>query len=186
MDPLEKLLLVLDLDETLIHATESTLDRTPDFEYADYSVYLRPNLDWFLTTVSSYFRLAVWSSADDQYVENIVEKIKPAGVELEFVWGKSRCTTRRNLELDKYIHEKRLKKVKKMGFEIEKILIVDDSPEKTKDNYGNAIYIAAFKGDVNDTELKFLAEYLESIKDTKNVRRIEKRGWKNKIMAYDN
>ena len=58
--------------------------------------------------------------------------------------------------------------------------MIDDSPEKTKDNYGNAVYMTAFEGDHTDSELKNLAEYLISIKDSRNVRSFEKRGWKNK------
>ncbi len=175
-----KILLVLDLDETLIHATERKLEIDFDFQYADYFIYRRPNLKWFLESMSADFKLAVWSSADDKYVEEIVEKIKPENIEFEFVWGRTRCTTKRDYELDEYVHEKRLKKVKKKGFSIERILMIDDSPEKTKDNYGNAVYVSAFEGDQNDSELKTLAEYLKSIKSSSNVRSFEKRGWKNK------
>ncbi|MBA6316905.1 NIF family HAD-type phosphatase [Cellulophaga baltica] len=174
-----KILLILDLDETLIHATQRKLDIDFDFQYADYFIYRRPNLEWFLKSMSVDFKLAVWSSADDKYVEEIVERIKPSSIDFEFVWGRTRCTTKRDYELDEYVHEKRLKKVKKQGFSIERILMVDDSPEKTKDNYGNAIYVTAFEGKQNDTELKNLAEYLNSIKSSSNVRSFEKRKWRN-------
>ncbi len=180
MEIKNKILLVLDLDETLIHATEHKLEIDFDFQYADYFIYRRPNLEWFLESMSVNFKLAIWSSADDKYVKEIVKKIKPENIEFEFVWGRTRCTTKRDYQLDEYVHEKRLKKVKKKGFSIERILMIDDSPEKTKDNYGNAVYVTAFEGDQTDSELKILAEYLNSIKDSKNVRSFEKRGWKNK------
>lgn len=179
MSQLEKILLILDLDETLIHATETKLDFEPDFQYAEYYVYKRPNLMEFLTEMSECFKLAVWSSADDRYVNDIVESIKPMGLELEFVWARSRCTVKRDYELDRYVHEKRLKKVKKQGFQLEKTLIVDDSPEKTRDNFGNAIYVLPFEGNQNDNELQLLSEFLRTIKNLENVRRIEKRGWRN-------
>ena len=73
----KKILLVLDLDETLIHATEQKLKIDIDFQYANYFVYIRPYLEWFLETMSANFKLAIWSSADDKYVKEIVEKIKP-------------------------------------------------------------------------------------------------------------
>ena len=63
------------------------------------------------------------------------------------------------------------------------MLIVDDSPEKTKDNFGNAIYISPFEGGQEDQELLLLLKYLVSIKDMSNVRGFEKRGWKNKVQA---
>ena len=61
------------------------------------------------------------------------------------------------------------------------MLIIDDTPRKCKYNYGNAIYPKEFLGDKNDDELKLLFEYLLKIKDVKNFRTIEKRGWRDEI-----
>ena len=58
------------------------------------------------------------------------------------------------------------------------ILIVDDTPEKSRNNYGNAIYIKEFSGDTTDEELKHLHDYLLTLKKVDNVRTIEKRGWR--------
>ena len=185
MNNTEKILLILDLDETLIHATETRLDIESDFKYADYYVYKRPNLTTFLKEMGKHFKLAIWSSADDKYVSDIVELIKPADIKLEFIWARSRCTKKRDYELDRYVQEKRLKKIKKQGFRLEKSLIVDDSPEKTRDNFGNAIYVNPYEGDTKDCELNLLSEFLISMKDSENVRAIEKRGWKNKKTAYN-
>lgn len=182
----EKILLILDLDETLIHATETKLEIDSDFQYAGYYVYKRPNLIEFLIEMNQYFKLAIWSSADDKYVNDVTELIKPTEIEFEFVWARNRCTIRRDYELDQYVPEKRLKKVKKQGFRLEKSLIVDDSPEKTKDNFGNAIYILPFEGNQNDNELKMLSKFLKTIKDSENVRKIEKRGWRNIKTANNN
>ncbi len=137
----------------------------------------------FLEAISMDFDLAIWSSADDMYVQDIVEKIKPSIIDFQFIWSRSRCTTTRDYDLDRYVHEKRLKKVKKMGYSLERMLIIDDSPEKTKDNYGNAIYINPYEGDLQDQELQFLLKYLLTIKGCSNVRSLEKRGWKNQIQS---
>lgn len=177
MEEQNKILLVLDLDETLIHATEHPLEIKPDYQVFSYFVYSRPHLDWFLNKISTSYRLGIWSSADDEYVEAIVDCIKPDEINFEFVWGRSRCTIKRDYNLDRYFKEKRLKKLKKYGHTLEKILIVDDTPEKLKDNYGNAIYIKPFEGDLKDDVLLRLYDYLETIKEVENVRKIEKRGW---------
>ncbi|NER14677.1 phosphoprotein phosphatase [Leptobacterium flavescens] len=179
MNENKKILLILDLDETLIHATKNKLDSRADLFYNDYLIYKRPYLNWFLETVNKDFELAVWSSAGDEYVTTVVTEICPENVYFQFIWGRSRCTTKLNRDLDKYIHEKRLKKVKKQGFELEKVLIIDDSPEKTRENYGNAIYIDPFTGNKDDNRLQKLASYLVSIKNTENVRIIEKRYWED-------
>ncbi|WKW46896.1 HAD family hydrolase [Myroides sp. JBRI-B21084] len=191
MNEENKILLILDIDETLIHASEKKLDREPDFVIFDYCIYERPFLFEFLNEIKEDFLVAVWSSASDDYVEKIVEKIFPQDYKLEFIWGRSRCTTTNESLFDEYgnysdyyiqhfNHTKPLKKVKKKGFDLERILIIDDTPNKSKKNYGNAIYPKEFTGDSTDNELKTLAIYLKSLKNEKNVRIIEKRGWNEK------
>jgi RNA polymerase II subunit A small phosphatase-like protein len=186
----EKILVILDIDETLLHATPNQLNRTADFKVFDYHIYLRPHLSTFLNKIKNDFLLAVWSSASDDYVELIVEKIIPKDIELKFVWGRSRCTPRRLLQvddfgnyenryLDHYNYIKPLKKVKKRGYHIDKILIIDDTPHKSSANFGNAIYPKEYLGEVEDNELLLLSKYLKTLKDKINVRNIEKRGWRN-------
>ena len=54
------------------------------------------------------------------------------------------------------------------------MLIVDDTQEKCVRNYGNAIHPLAFEGDGSDAELRLLADYLATLNDETNVRRIER------------
>jgi RNA polymerase II subunit A small phosphatase-like protein len=171
-------LLILDLDETLIFATEQNLGKASDFQFDRYSVFKRPHLDRFLIEISRHFKVGIWSSADDAYVDEIVKNIKPESIELELIWGNSRCTVKRDFNLDSYYFEKRLDKLKKKGFALEQIIIVDDSPEKSRNNYGNAVYIKEFSGDPADEELIHLHDYLLTLKNVENVRAVEKRGWR--------
>jgi len=186
-----RLLLILDLDETLIHARTSSLERAADFRLFGYHIYKRPHLSEFLQQCSELFELAVWSSASDDYVREVVRLIFPEPTVLRFVWGRSRATLRRNINPD-YAHAsydpdhlyylKRLQKVKKLGWSMEKMLIVDDSPEKCRKNYGNAIYPLPFEGDESDRELELLIAYLRTLVDVPNVRTIEKRRWRNEVI----
>ena len=171
-------LLILDLDETLIHATERDLGCSADFRLDQYYIHKRPYLDQFLADISRHFAIGIWSSADDMYVAEIAENIKPEQVTFEMVWGRSRCSMKRDYDTDSYYFEKRLDKLKKKGFGLEQIIIVDDSPEKSRSNYGNAIYIKAFTGDPADEELKHLQDYLLTLKTLSNIRKVEKRGWR--------
>jgi len=171
-------LIIFDLDETLIHATQNDLGFTHSFKIDKYFVYERPCLQNFLVDISKHFSIGIWSSASDNYVNEIIQHIKPAGVDFSLVWGRTKCTMKRNVILDTYNYEKRLDKIKTKGFGLEQILIVDDSPAKSKTNYGNAIYIKEFTGDTNDNELKFLYDYLITFKTVDNVRTIEKRWWR--------
>lgn len=186
-----EILVILDIDETLVYATKNRLDIGHDFELGDYFVYKRPHLDKFIDFIESNFRFAIWSSATDNYVEEMSEKLEVVDRAI-FCWARSKATFKRpstfdsygDLNIDSFDHHffvKRLKKVKKLGFALEKILIIDDTPHKSQENYGNAIYISEFKGDQNDIELLKLTEYLITLKQVDNVRQIEKRNWKEKI-----
>ncbi|MBL3658997.1 NIF family HAD-type phosphatase [Fulvivirga sediminis] len=157
-----------------------------------YKVYIRPGLKQFLDKLIINFKVAVWSSASDDYVKKIVNKIFPEEYPLEFVWGRSMCTLQHDTQSlddlgysDYYNHlnySKILKKIKKRGIgRLERTLIIDDTPRKSKYNYGNAIYPSEFKGDQSDNELELLTKYLLTLKDVDNVRTIEKRGWQEKI-----
>ena len=184
-----RILLVLDLDETLIHASESELHRKADFSVYGYHVYRRPHLDAFISECACHFDLAIWSSASDPYVAAVVERIFPDPSMLQFVWGRSRATLRRfSTPDDVYFHWptdhrhflKPLAKISRRGrWRLERILIVDDTPEKCVRNYGNAIYVHPFEGQDEDSELPALALYLHSLRDHDNVRTFEKRRWRD-------
>ena len=62
----QELLLILDLDETLIHASATKIREDFDFQVFQYFVYKRPGLTAFLATCAQYFKLASWSSASDE------------------------------------------------------------------------------------------------------------------------
>ena len=184
-------LLILDLDETLIHASAVELDRPADFRVFSYHVYRRPGLDEFLQACSELYELAVWSSASDDYVSKVVEQIFPDHIDLHFVWGRSRATYRRSIadewpivsyDPDHYHFIKQLKKVKRLGWKLERTLIVDDTPAKCIKNFGNAIYIREFEGALDDGELSLLSEYLSNISHRSNFRRFEKRMWRSETL----
>ena len=171
-------LLILDLDECLIHARESPLERPADFSIGPFSVYERPHVRQFLQSVSQAYKLAIWSSATIDYVEAIIQQIQPPHVSWEFVWGRDRCTRRYDMELLEEGYIKDLKKAKRLGFPLERVLFVDDTPSKLQRNYGNAIYIKPFEGDSEDAELLQLAKYLDAIRRTQDFRKVEKRHWR--------
>lgn len=178
-------LLILDLDETLIYATEKPLSHKADHMIDEFHVYRRPYLNEFIVRCFEMYKVAVWSSASDEYVSAVVKTIFPEPGKLEFVWGRSRATLPRSIDpfygwpLDHRHYVKTLSKVAAKGWPIERVLIVDDTPEKSVRNYGNAIYPSVFEGDQGDEELRLLARYLETLQDCKNVRKIEKRGWRS-------
>jgi TFIIF-interacting CTD phosphatase-like protein len=173
-------LLILDLDETLIYAAEEPLDRMHDFAVGRYSCYRRPGLQSFLKTCDALFELAVWSSSTTLYADAVVSQIFLPDVQLAFLWARERCTLRLRPEAAEDSWLKNLKKVKRKGYSLDQVLVVDDSPEKLARNYGNLITVQPFVGSPDDEELMLLRQYLPSLASVKNVRAIEKRDWRHK------
>jgi len=182
----DKPLLILDIDETLVHATERQLGLRHDFLVGPYFVYKRPHLDRFLSDAAQLFRLAVWSSSSDGYIANVVGHILLGDLTLEFQWSRTQCVYRLDPEKREDVWLKDLRKVKRRGYDLDRVLIVDDEPAKLTRNYGNAIYVAPFEGNPNDSELPLLLKYLEGLCHTPNFRAIEKRGWRSQVMAQGN
>jgi RNA polymerase II subunit A small phosphatase-like protein len=171
-------LLVLDLDETLIYANERPLARPADFEVAPYFVYLRPGVDEFLLRVAEIYRLGVWTSSSPAYAQAVCRALFGERIPLEFVWASDRCTPTRDFTLDTWSQAKRLKKLRRRGYSLEHVVVVDDSPEKHTKNYGNLVQVSPFEGDPADSELRLLLPYLEKLHEVENVRAIEKRRWR--------
>lgn len=175
----EKPLLILDLDETLIHGSQRELHRVADFRIGPLHIYERPLLNQFLNSASERFDLAIWSSASEAYVCQIAARLRKQVSEWEFVWSRERCIPKRNHETLEIDFLKDLRKVKRKGFDLDGVLIVDDTRQKVSRNYGNAIYIAPYFGSDDDVELSLLAGYLNSLDLAENFRRLEKRGWRS-------
>ena len=72
-------LLVLDLDETLIHARDRTdpeLPWPPQKRVAQFRVYLRPGVKQFMTTALERFvAVGVWTSATRDYAVTMLDRI---------------------------------------------------------------------------------------------------------------
>lgn len=179
-------LLILDLDETLIHATEQALVHRPHFEIPPYHVYKRPLLTPFLEECSEHFELAVWTSATADYASAVIGQIWPTTLGLSFLWSRTRCTRRLDLERMHHIWIKDLKKVKKMGYSLERVLMVDDSPAKLTRQYGNLVRVKPFIGDPEDDELRWLSLFLIELAGIDNVRQVEKRGWRTTMSGPEN
>jgi len=171
-------LLILDLDETLVFSTEAEPARGFDFKLFVYFVTKRPHLDEFLARVPDWFDLAVWSSSDDAYAKAMAARLFPGAEALRFVWGRTRCTPRYDGESLGSHYLKDLKKVRRRGHDLRRVLILDDSPEKVSRNYGNHVRIGPFEGDPGDRELLDVLPFLEWLKDQPDFRAVEKRTWR--------
>ncbi len=174
-------LLVLDLDGTLVHADYECFQ---GFEFvldADTRepIYLRrrPHIEEFLDRVAAAYDLAVWTASSEDYGRKVLRHTTLDRRVVRALFG-DRCTRRFDLELQTWRTIKRLRKV---GRNLARVLIVENSPEKCEDNYGNCVPVTTYEGGDEDGELLPLAKYLVRIRDAPNFRAIEKRFWRTVV-----
>lgn len=148
---MSKKILILDLDETLIFSVKERLNHPESFIYNDYHVYLRPNLSWFLNNIKTYYKIGIWSVADDDYVEEIVKKIIPKDIDLEFIWSKSWMGSD-SFDGKQYI--KKMTELEHLGHRLDELLLIDDNEKNITVNSPYSILIKPFKGDLDDKELQ--------------------------------
>lgn len=175
-----KKLLVLDLDETLIHATEKS-NYVHHFIVGPYIVFKRPNLEKFLNFCNENFEIGIWTSSTEDYANEIVKEIIPKHIDIKFLWSRDRCIREMNYETAEIDWIKDLKKLKKKGYSLNNIVVVDDSPEKLKRQYGNLVKVEPFFGNNDDSELEKLEVFLKTLVNVENVRTVEKRNWKHHV-----
>lgn len=191
-----KKLLILDMDETLLH-TECFRDidyleeGSYDFKFPLggggwsndehwYFTIKRPFLDEFMKYVFDNFKVAIWTAGGSDYASEAISRSGLDKNKLEFFWARERCTMKYDFETGFRYGVKNLEKVhKSLGWNLNNVLIVDDVQKTAINNYGNLIHIKEFCNDRSDIELNKLMGYLDKIKDSNNFRSIEKRGWSN-------
>ncbi len=172
-------LLILDIDETLVYSAESRLSRAEDFRVGPFWVYKRPHVDEFLRIVADWFDLAVWTSSGSGYAAATITRLIGGCDKLQFLWSAERCTPTLDPETREEIRIKDFKKLKRAGYSLGRVLVIDDSPEKHSRNYGNLIRIRPYEGADSDSELRDLLPFLDWIRTCDDVRKIEKRTWRS-------
>ncbi len=150
------MLLVLDLDQTLIdHNEDKKPICKPDFVLFGFNVYIRPFLEEFLDFIFNHFDyVAIWSSAKQIWIDGIIKNIPALKMRsFLFIWSREKSTWLGKLPkstkpLKKIWHQK---KYKQLGIGRENTLIMDDLPINYRLNYGNAISIKSY--DFSDDDI---------------------------------
>jgi len=175
-------LLILDIDETLIHGTECRLNRAPDQVAPWCFLYKRPHVESFMEFCRNHFWVAIWTTATPEHAQFCLQHICDADYPFEFIWTRERCTQVRDrvgmYDFGPGYHwVKALAKIKRHGFSLEQTIMVDDTPSVLERNYGNLVRIKRYLGESGDRELLRLMPYLLDLKREHNIRAVEKRGW---------
>lgn len=166
-----KKVLILDMDETLIHS--SNFPPHPKVSYfvlsdknmpeSSFFVYKRPGLDNFLKFVQENFEVFIFTYGQKEYADPIIDKIFPS-LDKDHRLYRDLCETssglvKKNLEMFKTSEKN--------------IILVDDNEAEINFNPSNTIKIKRWKGIPDDTELiDWLPKVLRKCKDSEDVREI--------------
>ena len=146
-------LIVFDLDETLVHATEEALPHPHSFEVTPYFIYKRPYSSELIEFCASHFDIAVWSSSSERYVDAVTSHLFGSSFPVAFSWAVSKCVQKVDPRSNGYVYIKDLRKILKHGYAADEIIMIDDSPEKLQRQPGRHLCVPAFTGDPMGNEL---------------------------------
>ena len=180
-----KKLLILDLDETLIHSDldfslkEKSVNcdtilyfDTEEEKHVPLPLIIRPGLYDFLDYASENFELIVFTASDQGYADPIIDYIEKDKKYFKMRLYRNNCIF---IEPGLYIKDLRIfKSWKKM----EDIIILDNSLFSFANQLNNGILITSFFDDKDDTFLSNIKDYLEYIKNEKDVREINKESFR--------
>ena len=142
----ENYVLVLDLDETLVHF---------DDEGGENKVYFRPYVEKFLKKMHEYYEIIIFTAALKEYADPIIDYLDP----------ENKMITKRFYRRDTLFvnGEYSLKDLEKVGKDLSKVIIIDNIPENFNKQIKNGIFIKSWYGDDNDTCLLGLIPILEEV-----------------------
>jgi CTD small phosphatase-like protein 2 len=187
-----KKLLILDLDETLIHSDLDFVLKDKNINY-DKILYfdsdeekniplpliIRPGIYEFLDYASENFDLVVFTASDQDYADTIINYIEKEKKYFKMRLYRNNCIF---IEPGLYIKDLRIfNSWKKM----EDIIIIDNSLFSFANQLNNGILITSFFDDKDDTFLNNVKDYLEYIKNEKDIREINKESFRFEEIKED-
>ena len=173
-----RMLVILDLDETLVHVPDHPIGRRADFTVLGHEGYRRPHLDDFLGELRGRYEVAIWTTARRDYAEEILTAIVPWRSDLAFVWAREDCSLHTDEATGHQGAVKDVGGVSGEGYDLARVVMVDDSPEKHPRSSANLIPVTPFLGDPGDAELPVVAAFIHSLAKQADVRTVEKRRWR--------
>lgn len=118
-------------------------------------------MDWFLKEASKKYELILFTAAEEEYAKKIIFHIDPNGKFFKFKFFRNDCTL---------IQNNIFKDLSRLGRNLARTLIVDDSPEVFSLLPANGLQIKRWKGDFEDKNLSILLPFLEKLNQSPDVR----------------
>eukprot|EP00210_Caulerpa_lentillifera_P008160 g7793.t1 len=179
--------LVLDIDETLVHSELEPTD-SMEFDHVFQVKYLgppktvgvkkRPFVEAFIQWCGENFELVTFTSSIKQYADQVIDWLDPQKKAIKYRLYRDSCTS--------YGEEIYLKNLEHLRRDMERVLIVDNSPLAFACQIDNGVPIESFYGmdpGHTDMELVKLKNFLESVLKVEDVRPLIRKTFKLQELA---
>jgi Dullard-like phosphatase family protein len=176
----KKKILLLDLDETLIHAdfnneyvnnTTIKYDKIISFEdeneIISVGIFIRNGLNIFLKELSKDFIIGIFTASSKNYADAIINYIDPNKDYIKFRLYRENCIQFNNISI------KDLRILK--GIDLKNVVLVDNSMYSFANQLNNGILINSFYFDKNDVDLFSVMNYLKCyVNNADDIREVNK------------
>lgn len=166
-DPaLHQMCLVIDLDETLVHSSFKPI-ANPDFivpveiDGTIHQVYVlkRPFVDEFLQKMGQLYECVLFTASLAKYADPVADLLDKWGVFRARLFRESCVFYRGNY----------VKDLGRLGRDLHRVVIVDNSPASYIFHPDNAVPVASWFDNMNDTELRDLIPFFEKLSRVENI-----------------
>ncbi|KAI8361806.1 NLI interacting factor-like phosphatase-domain-containing protein [Choanephora cucurbitarum] len=172
--------LILDLDETLVHSVRlgseasftqvspsvihKSIEVQSDKQRLFYEVYKRPHVDFFLKTISQWYRVVIYTASMAEYADPVIDWLDQEHLISQRLFRQSCVLKNGNYLKDVTLAEKDLCKV----------CLVDNSPVAFDLYKDNGIALPTWISNPNDESLLDLLPFLDALRFAADVRSILK------------
>uniref|UniRef100_A0A3P8WLG1 protein-serine/threonine phosphatase n=1 Tax=Cynoglossus semilaevis TaxID=244447 RepID=A0A3P8WLG1_CYNSE len=161
-----KICVVIDLDETLVHSSFKPVDN-PDFiipvelDGSVYQVYVlkRPHVDEFLRRMGELFECVLFTASLAKYADPVSDLLDISGAFQSRLFRESCVFHKGNY----------VKDLSRLGRDLNKVIIIDNSPASYVFHPENAIAVESWFDDQSDTELLDLIPFFESLSQMDDI-----------------
>ena len=170
----KKKLLILDLDETLVHTSFHPLGKDnkiiePDIllkiffdnKYYNLYVFTRPYINEFLKDMSKLFIIYIFTASIKEYATPLLNEIDKNNI-IEKRLFRDSCTLTNG---GKYV-----KNLNILNYNLKDVILLDNNPISYSFNKANGVPIKSWHSDKNDKELLKMRNFLNFLSSVDDVR----------------
>ncbi|XP_069838364.1 carboxy-terminal domain RNA polymerase II polypeptide A small phosphatase 1 isoform X1 [Dendropsophus ebraccatus] len=161
-----RICVVIDLDETLVHSSFKPVSNADfiipvEIDGTVHQVYVlkRPHVDEFLRRMGEMFECVLFTASLAKYADPVADLLDK--------WGAFRARLFR--ESCAFHRGNYVKDLSRLGRELNKLVIVDNSPASYIFHPDNAVPVVSWFDDMSDTELLDLIPFFEKLRGVDDV-----------------